>query len=77
MPYIEIAPAYGRDYKNVATIKADWVAGKDFTVVESVGLDIPTHYGQALNNESIARYAPTATVNVRYAKQEKLTTVKK
>jgi len=25
-----ILPAYGRDYKSAAAVKADWAAGKDF-----------------------------------------------
>lgn len=28
--YIEVIPAYGRDYKNKKEIEADLVAGKDF-----------------------------------------------
>jgi hypothetical protein len=27
---IHATPAYGRDYKSVAAVKADWQAGKDF-----------------------------------------------
>jgi hypothetical protein len=27
---IHALPAYGRDYKSVAAVKADWQAGKDF-----------------------------------------------
>jgi len=27
---IHAVPAYGRDYKSVAAVKADWEAGKDF-----------------------------------------------
>jgi hypothetical protein len=28
--YIEVMPAYGRDYKNKAEVQADWDEGKDF-----------------------------------------------
>ena len=27
-----LVPAYGRDYANAKAVKADWVAGKDFTI---------------------------------------------
>jgi hypothetical protein len=27
---IHALPAYGRDYKSAAAVKADWTAGKDF-----------------------------------------------
>jgi len=27
---IHATPAYGRDYKSVSAVKADWLAGKDF-----------------------------------------------
>jgi hypothetical protein len=30
MEWIEVVPAYGRDYKNQASVKADWNADKDF-----------------------------------------------
>lgn len=28
--YIEVEPAYGRDYTSQAQVRADWKAGKDF-----------------------------------------------
>jgi len=30
MAMLEVAPAYGRDYKNQKEVQADWDAGKDF-----------------------------------------------
>ena len=30
MPYIEVTPAYGRDYTNQKSARADWDADKDF-----------------------------------------------
>ena len=27
-----LVPAYGRDYKSAAAVKADWQAGKDFRI---------------------------------------------
>lgn len=29
-----IKPAYGRDYKNMKAVKADWEAGKDFEICD-------------------------------------------
>ena len=31
--YIEVIPAYGRDYKSAKDLKFDWSAGKDFMIV--------------------------------------------
>ena len=28
--YVEVLPAYGRDYKSATAARADWEAGKDF-----------------------------------------------
>tara|TARA_R110000868_G_C10462181_1_gene727496 strand:+ start:319 stop:528 length:210 start_codon:yes stop_codon:yes gene_type:complete len=32
MNYLTLVPAYGRDYKTAAAVKADWQAGKDFII---------------------------------------------
>ncbi len=32
-PYLELGPAYGRDYKNAADVRSDWNAGKDFQML--------------------------------------------
>lgn len=34
MTWMELAPAYGRDYKNQQEVLADWEANKDFRVNE-------------------------------------------
>jgi hypothetical protein len=34
--WLELVPAYGRDYKNQAAVKADWKADKDFWVAGSM-----------------------------------------
>lgn len=31
--FIEVVPAYGRDYKSAKDLKSDWNAGKDFKIV--------------------------------------------
>ena len=37
MNYIEVLPAYGRDYKNHKEIQTDWDAGKDFIAMSFMG----------------------------------------
>jgi len=59
---IHATPAYGRDYKSQAAVKADWAAGKDFR-------DAMT--GQYL---SVRDNVP-AQVWVRYSKLTKLVRV--
>jgi hypothetical protein len=60
---IHAVPAYGRDYKSVAAVLADWLAGKDFRCAMT---------GRYL---SIRDDVP-AGVWVRYAKLAKLVRVK-
>lgn len=63
--FLELTPAYGRDYKNKAAVEADFRAGKD--------VHIP-----AMNNTlcSIADFAPGVTVNLRYNKNRSVLPVK-
>jgi hypothetical protein len=54
-----ISAAYGRDYKNVAQIKADWSSGKDFVILDF------QNSGRYCNNQDI----PKGTfLEVRYGK---------
>lgn len=69
MPYVEVVPAYGRDYKSQAEVKADWNANKDFTVV-----DFGPNYGRATNKEDCEQMG--LKVLVRYAKLTKVVQVK-
>jgi len=59
MDWIEVTPAYGRDYKNQREVKADWDADKDFrdTVsgryinksgAQAAGLKVIVRYGKLL-----------------------------
>ncbi len=64
--YYELTPAYGRDYKNAAEVKAAWTAGKDFEGDYQLGF-------KPVNIEDIPK---PCTVNLRYAKQRKLAVVK-
>jgi hypothetical protein len=63
--YLTVIPAYGRDYKNQAAVKAAWKEGKDF-----IGMS-PLRSG-AVNKDD----APTDTVIMaRYAKLTKIVQV--
>lgn len=35
--YLELVPAYGRDYKSAKDVKADFLAGKDFALPFAFG----------------------------------------
>lgn len=56
--YMELCPAYGRDYTNRAAAKADFLAGKDFKGDYTVGFAYC----------SCRDFAPGTKVNVRYNK---------
>ena len=62
--WIEATPAYGRDYKNQAAVKADWKANKDFCDTTS---------GRYVNASDAAKYG--LKVVVRYARGAKLVQV--
>lgn len=61
--WMEVVPAYGRDYANQKAVKADWAAGKDFQVP----------YGPYVNKQDAD--AAGLKVIVRYAKQMKVVAV--
>ena len=63
MAYIEVVPAYGRDYTNQKSVQADWDAGKDF-MVASFGASGYLNKQDALN--------AGIKVIIRYAKQMKV-----
>lgn len=62
MSYIEVVPAYNRDYKSKAEIEADLRAGKDFKL---------TTTGQYINIDEMV--ANDFSVIVRYGKLMKVT----
>jgi len=62
MPYIEVKPAYGRDYSNQKAVREDWAADKDFIVTEG------GPYGVAVNRADVKRDEPETKVIVRYGK---------
>ncbi len=55
--YLELAPAYGRDYKSAALVTTDFLNGKDFKMM-SVG------HGDGYC--SVRDFAPGVKVNLRY-----------
>lgn len=54
--WIEVVPAYGRDYKNQKSVKEDWDADKDFRDTAS-GRYINKSGAEALGLNVIVRYA--------------------
>jgi hypothetical protein len=67
MAILIVSGAYGRDYKSVAAVKADWDANKDFAV--------RTFGAGGYINKADAD-AANVTVNVRYSKDTKITVIK-
>lgn len=62
--YVEVVPAYGRDYTNQKSARADWEAGKDFWVAGSMtavskreaeehGLKVIIRYGRLMKVMSV------------------------
>ena len=61
-----LVPAYGRDYTSAKAVKADWEAGKDFTIVDFFdGND-----GKAVNKQDAE--AAGISVTIRYNRLQKM-----
>jgi hypothetical protein len=71
MVFIEVIPAYGRDYTNQKAAQADWDADKDFKVSEHSELGLAA-YGQYTNRADIKAMSPGASVIIRYGKLQKV-----
>lgn len=71
MNYMTLRPGYGRQYKSIKEVKADWDADKDF-VIASYGPDEGRYI-----NKAQALGIPNTTFSVRYAKDTKITSVLK
>ena len=56
MEWIEVVPAYGRDYKNQKSVKADWDADKDFRDTVT-GRYVNKSGAERLGLKVIVRYA--------------------
>lgn len=63
---ITVTPAYGRDYKSAKAVKADWDAGKDFTVADFFS----PWDGMKVNREDATREG--LTVSARYDRMTKV-----
>lgn len=64
--WIEVVPAYGRDYKNQKQVKEDWNADKDFRETSS---------GQYINKSGAERLG--LKVIVRYSNNLKVMSMNK
>lgn len=64
--YLELCPAYGRDYKNATAAKADFLAGRDFVLPFALG-------GRYC---SVRDFATGQAVLLRYSRLEKVTPAK-
>lgn len=64
---LELAPAYGRDYKSKAAVLKDWEDGKDFQICGS---------GSYINLEDAKNHHSPLTLNIRYDKMTKVVVVK-
>ena len=63
---LTVSGAYGRDYKSVKAVKADWNAGKDF-IIRTFGPDD----GRYINKADATGIA----IMVRYQRDTKITKV--
>ena len=62
-----IVPTYGRDYKSIDAVKADFNAGKDFRIE-----DMSSPYnGKSVNKTDLLK-ANVDKVTIRYAKLRKV-----
>jgi hypothetical protein len=62
MAWIEVSPAYGRDYTTAKAARADWNDGKDFRETSS---------GSYITKAEAERLG--LSVNIRYSKSLKVT----
>jgi len=68
MNRITLVPAYGRDYKSAKAVKADFDAGKDFTIN-----DMSSKWdGKVANKQDLAGH----TCNIRYNNLRSVTVIK-
>lgn len=66
MPYYELQPAYGRDYKTAKEVKEAFAAGKDF-----IG-----DYQMNFQYMSVRDLKPGDTAMLRYKRKTKVTSLK-
>lgn len=68
---LTLVPAYGRDYKSQAAVKADWDADKDFVVC-----DMSSKYDGKPINRADALRAGIREVKIRYKALRQLVVVR-
>ena len=61
-----LVPAYGRDYTTAKAVKADWKAGKDFTVADF----FDRFDGKSVNKQDADRAGMSVTI--RYNRLQKM-----
>ncbi len=66
--YMNLVPAYGRDYRSQKDLLADWNAGKDFEIS-----DFGPNCGRKINK---AQAQKGTTYTIRYAQLRKICVVK-
>lgn len=66
-----IVPSYGRDYTSGKAARADWEAGKDFTIMDMSSRDD----GRQINLADAQR-GGISTVTIRYKRHTQLVVVK-
>jgi len=69
--HMTVSPSYGRDYKNKASILADWKSNLDFTI-QSYGPDM----GRQINIQD-AEHGNVKSLNVRYSNMYKVAVLKR
>ncbi len=69
MSFLNVVPAYGRDYKSAKAVKADWDAGKDFQINDMSSRDD----GRYINKDD---KPANVTLTVRYNRLMSVTTIK-
>ena len=69
MTHLTVRAAYGRSYKNIPSIRADWDAGKDFRIAT-----LGPNDGRYINKQDADRGG--VTINVRYNNDRSVTVIK-
>lgn len=67
---MNLIPAYGRDYKSIAAVRAAWLNGDDFQIA-----DISSRFNGKYVSSADVIPASEFPLTVRYAKLTKVTTI--
>ena len=58
-----LTPAYGRDYKTAAAVRADWEADKDFIIAST---ERNQQTGRYINASDAEKFAPQDAIWIRF-----------